>query len=84
MNTSSSNTHPEYYTIRLGGHLTASWADWFEGITISETETGETTLSGPIMDQAMLHGIFAKIRDLNLTIISVARAEGEPAQRDGA
>lgn len=61
------------YEIRLKGHLDARWSDWFDGLTISLEDTGNTRLTGPIVDQAALHGLLAKIRDLGLPLISLTR-----------
>jgi hypothetical protein len=62
---------PTCYEIRIKGHLGRRWAEWFVGLTMTHTASGETTLSGPIEDQAALHGVLNKIRDLNLTLIAV-------------
>jgi hypothetical protein len=62
---------PLVYEIRVEGHLTDHWSDWFEGLVIRNDPNGETTLSGPISDQAALLGILNKIQALNLTLISV-------------
>ena len=72
---------PEQYVIRVKGHLDPSRSEWFEGLTLTPLEGGETTLSGPVVVQAALHGLLAKIRDLNLTLISVTRIE--PKQSNG-
>ena len=61
------------YEIRVEGHLTESWSDWFEGLTIRNDPSGETVLSGPFVDQAALFGTLTKIHSLNLTLISVNR-----------
>jgi hypothetical protein len=63
--------NPTFYRIRVKGHLDASLADWFEGLTISNLENGEATLSGSLPDQAALHGILNRISSLGLTLISV-------------
>lgn len=63
----------ETYTIKLKGHLDESWADWFEGMTFTHEGDGTTTLTGEILDQAALHGLLKKIRDLGLTLLSVNR-----------
>ena len=64
-----------YYEIRLKGHLEARWVQWFEGLTITLEENGNTLLSGPLADQAALHGILKKVRDLSLTLLSVNSVE---------
>jgi hypothetical protein len=65
----------DYYVLRVRGHLAPRWAEWFSGLTMTHTASGETILSGPIEDQAALHGLLAKVRDLNLILISVIRIE---------
>ncbi len=67
------------YEIRVEGELPIDWSNWFEGLDIARGPSGESILSGPLADQAALHGVLAKIRDLNLTLISVTR--GGPAAR---
>lgn len=62
---------PEYYEIRIKGHLDAGWSAWFAGLTLTHLEGHETLLAGPLPDQAALHGLLERIRDLNLTLISV-------------
>jgi hypothetical protein len=62
---------PEYYEIRIKGHLDPCWSDWFAGLQLTHLEGRETLLSGPLPDQAALHGLLERIRDLNLTLISV-------------
>jgi hypothetical protein len=64
------------YSIRLEGHLDQSWSEWLGGMTITSKENGETLLTGVVVDQAALHGLLAKIRDLNLRLVSIIR-EGE-------
>ena len=63
----------ENYEIRLKGHLEARWADWFDGLTLTHESDGTTVLSGSVVDQAALHGLLAKIRDLGLPLIAVHR-----------
>ena len=59
------------YEIKLKGHLNESWADWFDGLTITHEDDGTTTLTGEVVDQSALHGVLKKIRDLGLPLISV-------------
>ncbi len=59
------------YQIRIRGHLARVWADWFEGLTISLEENGDTLLTGTVVDQAALHGLLKKVRDLGLQLVSV-------------
>ena len=67
----------QLYEIRVKGHLSADWSDWFAGLTVRQEADGETALSGPL-DQAALHGILAKIRDLGLVLVAVnQRTQGE-------
>ena len=69
---------PSSYQIRLKGHLGPQWAAYFEGFTLTNDGNGEALLTGVITDQAALHGVFAKIRDLGLPLLSVNRlASGE-------
>jgi hypothetical protein len=59
------------YEIRLKGHLEARWVKWFDGMAITLDENGNTLLSGPVADQAALHGILKKVRDVGLPLLSV-------------
>ena len=64
---------PRIYEIRVENHLSESWTDWFEGLTIHNEPNGETVLSGSFVDQAALFGILTRVDSLNLTLISVNR-----------
>ena len=65
---------PGLYEIRIKGHLDKQWADWFNGLTITREENGDTLLTGPIIDQAALHGLLRKVRDLvRMPFVSVIR-----------
>ena len=61
------------YHIRIEGHLDSHWSSWFEGMEIILLENDETLISGPVIDQTALHGILAKIRDMNLKLVSVSK-----------
>jgi hypothetical protein len=63
------------YEIRLKGHLETRWAAWFDGLSLSHGSDGTTTIHGPIIDQAALHGVLQKIRDLGLPLVSVTQVD---------
>jgi len=62
---------PPIYQIRLEGHLGRQWTDWFEGLTITLEEDGNTLLTGPVVDQAALYGLLKKVRDLGILLLSI-------------
>ncbi len=62
---------PMVYQIRIKGHLSPQWTDWFEGLTITLVEDGDTLLTGTVIDQAALHGWLKKVRDLGMPLLSV-------------
>ncbi len=68
-------SEPLAYQIRLKGHLGSEWTDWFEGLTITLEEDGGTLLTGPVIDQAALHGLLKKVRDLGMPLVSVSPVE---------
>lgn len=74
---SSAANHHQQYEIRIKGHLNQRWSHWFEGFVIALKDNGETLLSGPVVDQAALHGVLIKVRDLGLSLVSVT-----PVQRE--
>ena len=61
------------YQIRIKGHLGREWTDWFGGLTITLEDNGETLLTGPVVDQAALHGLLKKVRDVAMPLLSVNR-----------
>ena len=63
---------PLAYQIRIKGHLDRQWADWFGGLTVTLEEDGDTLLTGPVVDQAALHGLLRQVRDLGMTLVSVS------------
>jgi hypothetical protein len=73
-------SHPVIYQIRLKGYLDSQWTDWFEGLTVTREEDGDTLLTGPVVDQAALHGLLKKVRDLGMPLVSVRPVE--PSQAD--
>lgn len=62
---------PTAYQIRIKGHLGRQWTDWFGGLTITLEDNGDTLLTGPVVDQAALHGLLKKVRDLGMPLLSV-------------
>lgn len=80
--TEPQNPAPEHrdadrYEIRLTGHLDARWTDWFDGLAVSYGSDGTTVISGHIVDQAALHGLLQRVRDLGLPLISVGQVEDD-------
>ena len=66
---------PMVYQIKVKGHLGQQWTTWFEGMTITQADTGETIIIGPVIDQAALHGLLRKVRDLGLPLIAVRQVQ---------
>ena len=69
MSTRRKNDHPELYEIKVKGYLEGHWAEWFEELNLNHESDGTTILYGPLADQAALHSVLRKIRDLNLQLI---------------
>jgi hypothetical protein len=68
-------SQPIIYEIRIKGHLDRQWTGFFEGMTITLEEDGDTLLTGPVVDQAALHGLLKKVRDLGMPLVSVNRVQ---------
>ena len=81
-NSESDPGQPLVYQIRIKGHLGREWTDWFGGLTITLEDNGETLLTGPVVDQAALHGLLRKVRDLGMPLLSVIRVK--PGQADAS
>jgi hypothetical protein len=71
------------YEIRLTGHLDAHWTTWFDGLSVSREADGTTVISGPIADQAALHGVLQRVRDLGLPLVSVIRMKPDQPETTG-
>lgn len=69
---------PALYAIHVRGHLDDHWADWLGGLTVTRNDDGTTTLAGPVTDQAELHGVLARLRDLGITLLAVTPVTQEP------
>ncbi len=69
------NGERDFYEIRVEGHLDGRWTEWFEGMNVTPEDGGETLLSGPVEDQAALHGLLRKVRDLGMPLLSVIRVK---------
>ena len=84
INSEIDSGQPMVYQIRIKGHLGRQWTDWFEGLTITLEEDGDTLLTGPVADQAALHGLLKKVRDLGMPLVSVNPVEPGPSITFGA
>jgi hypothetical protein len=78
-NSSNEKAESLIYQIRIKGHLDRKWADWFSDLSIISLENGETLLTGPVLDQAALHGLIKKVRDVSLPLVAVIQVEPKPA-----
>jgi hypothetical protein len=75
LNPTTDPSQPTVYEIRVKGHLGCQWTEWFGGLTITLEENGDTLMTGPVIDQAALHGLLKKVRDLGMPLLSVNRVE---------
>jgi hypothetical protein len=69
------SSQPMIYQIRIKGHLGPQWTDWFGGLTVTLEQDGDTLLTGPVVDQAALHGLLKKVRDLGMPLVSVVQVQ---------
>ncbi len=69
----------EIYRLTVRGHLDGAWSEWFDGLTITRGDQGETFLTGPVVDQTALHGVLCKIRDLGLPLLALTRIDSGSA-----
>lgn len=74
-NPNPASTQAGIYQIRVKGHLGPNWDDWFEGMTFTAEANGDTLMTGPVIDQAALHGLLRKVRDLGLPLLSFLKIE---------
>jgi hypothetical protein len=75
LNPKTDPSQPLVYQVRVKGHLGNEWTDWFEGLTITLEEDGDTLLTGSVVDQAALHGLLKKVRDLGMPLVSVIQVK---------
>ncbi len=80
INSESEKAQPLVYQIRIEGHLGREWTGWFGGLTITTLDNGETLLTGPVVDQAALHGVLRKVRDVGIPLLSVNRVKPDEAE----
>ena len=80
LNPTTDPSQPLVYQIGIEGHLGREWADWFEGLAITALDNGDTLLTGPVIDQAALHGLLKKVRDLGMPLLSVNRVKPGQAE----
>ena len=78
----SEGPEPSIYAIRLKGHLSDHWAEWFEGLSITLEEDGHTVLTGPVRDDAALHGLLKRVRDSGMPLLSVNRLDPDQKNAD--
>lgn len=75
LNSNIDSSQPPTYQVRIKGHLGGQWTDWFGGLKITLEDNGDTLLTGSVVDQAALHGVLKKVRDLGMTLLSVNSVE---------
>lgn len=75
---------PLIYQIRIRGHLGEQWSAWFSGLTITLEDNGDTLLTGPVADQAALHGLLKEVRDLGIPLVSVSPVDSRPKAASGS
>ncbi len=80
LNPNADPRQPMVYQIRIKGHLGPEWTDWFAGLTITLEANGDTLLTGPVVDQAALHGLLRTVRDLGMPLLAVNRVEPGQAE----
>jgi hypothetical protein len=80
-NSKTDSSQPLVYQIRVEGHLGQQWMDWFDGLTITLEEDGDSLLTGLVVDQAALHGLLKKVRDLGMPLVSVNPVEPDQADQ---
>jgi hypothetical protein len=81
-NSESYPKQPRIYQFKVEGHLGSHWSEWLENLTITQDEDGNTLLTGPVVDDAALHGILKKVRDLGTPLLSVNRVEPEQTDEE--
>ena len=81
LNSEIDPSQPMVYQIRIKSHLGRQWTDWFEGLAITLEDNGETLLTGQVVDQAALHGLLKKVRDVGMPLLSVSPMK--PGQAEG-
>ena len=77
LNPKTDTSQPTIYEIKVEGHLSHQWTDWFGGLTVTLEDNGNTLLTGPVIDQAALYGLLKKVRDLAMPLLSVNRVKPE-------
>ena len=75
------SSNAKVYEIRIKGHLDAQWVTWFDGLAITLEEDGDTLLSGPVADQAALHGLLKKVRDVGMPLVSVVQVQSNRSEK---